>query len=88
MVGTDYIFSSRWGYKLASLLWQGSRMGPRASNTHCLETHVRQECTLTSLVRLGHQFCPADRESHELCSLFKCQCKQGCWMGYTASHVL
>lgn len=23
-----------------------------------------------------------------LCSLFKCHCKQGCWMGCVASHVL
>lgn len=43
------MFSSKWGYELISLSWQGSRTGPRAYTTHCLGTHFRPECALNSL---------------------------------------
>lgn len=32
-------------------------------------------------------FYSADRESHQLCFLFKCHCKWGCWMGCAVFHV-
>ena len=82
------IFTSRWGCDLASLPWHGIQMGPRTWMVLCLGTQIRQEFGLNSLVRWCHQFCSADGESHGLCSLFRCHCKQGCWMGCVASHVL
>ena len=55
---------------------------------HCLGTKIRQDCALNFLARQSHLFCSADGLSHGLCSLFKYPNVQGCWMGYTAYHVL
>lgn len=47
-----------------------------------------QDCALNSLVRWGHWFCSTYGESHRLCFLFKCHCKQVFWMEYAACYVL
>lgn len=59
-LGLGPIFSSRWGYELASLPLWGSRTGPRACIAYCLGSPIRQGCALNSLVRLGHWFCSID----------------------------
>lgn len=46
---------------------------------------IREECSQNSLARWGHEFCFADRESHELYSLFTCHSKLGYWMDYAPS---
>lgn len=84
LLGLVIIFNSRWGYELTSLSWRGSRV----CMAYWLETQIRQDCVLNSMAVQGHWFCFADRESHGLCFLFKCHCKQVCCMGHTASHVL
>lgn len=45
-------------------------------------------CTEFSGQMGGLWFCSADRQSHGLCSSFKCHCKQGCRMDYEDSCVL
>ena len=87
-LGQSPILSSRRVYELASLPWWESRRGPRACMAHCLGTSVRQDYALSSLARREHQFCSAKGESPGLDSLFRCHCKQVCWMGCAASHVL
>lgn len=54
------IISIRRGYKLASLPWQGSRPGHRASITHCLGVRIRPEWALSSLVGWSYWFCSGD----------------------------
>ena len=76
-LGLSTIFSSRRSYEVASLPWQGSRVGHSACTANCLGIWIRPECALNPLVRCGHWFCSADEESHSLCSLFKCHSTRG-----------
>ena len=39
--GLVITLSSRWGYELAFLSWQGSRMGPSVCMAKWLETQIR-----------------------------------------------
>lgn len=81
------IFSSKWNYELISVLI-GHRTDPRVCKDHCLGTQIWQECILNYLQDGTTGFAPQMGESHGLCYMLKCHCKQGFWMGYTASHVL
>ena len=82
--GLGTIFSSSWGYDVASLLDQGSRMDPTASTAHCLRTQIRRDCAPSSLARQSCWFCSAHDEDHWLCSLLGYHCKWGCRMGYAS----
>lgn len=70
------VVSSRWGYELAAVSHQGSRKGLTVCVVHWLETRVRRDSALSSRAVQGHGFCPADRESHRLCCLFRSHCEQ------------
>ena len=47
---------------------------------HYLWTHVRQTVPLIPWPHGTTGFCSEDGENHELCCLFKCHCKQDCWI--------
>ena len=52
---------------------------------HCLGTQIRQTFAVTWQ---RPWLCSVDGESHRICCLFKCHCKQSGWMGYAASCML
>lgn len=77
--GLGTIFSSRWGYEWVSMPWPlwlivwGLESG---KSVHWIPWSG--ETTI----------CPADGESHGLCSLFRCHCESSFWMGSAAPCVL
>ena len=66
----------------------GPRTYLRVFKDHCLGTQIWWEYILNYLEGGVTSFAPQMDKSHRLCSLLKCHCKQGHWMGYTDSHVL
>ena len=47
----------------------------------CLGSRIKQDTALSSLARGNQQFFSAKGESPGLDALFRCHCKQGCWVG-------
>lgn len=68
----------------ASLPFEDSTARPRACIAHCLETRIRLDCALNSLLRWSRWSCLAEEETRGLASLFKRLCKPARWTGSAA----
>ena len=83
----DTILSSVWGIQINFSALAGQQGGPQSLHNLFLgNMNWARLCTEFP----GHMrplVYSAEGESHRLWSLFKCHCKWGCWMNYTASHV-
>lgn len=70
------ILCNKCSYELASLHWQDRRTDPSSAQIIVCLTQIKQDHALNSLATCGNLFYSADREIHELCSLFKCHYKR------------
>lgn len=83
--GLGIILNNRWGYKLSSLSWWGSRRGPQGPAWFFVWETEPGKTLCWIPWYWGHRFCLQLGKSPDLCFLFKYPCKHGCWVDFAAS---